>query len=91
MTVVSATLNHLNISLRHLNISLRHRIAMRWLSGAETTVDNEKMELVTNCDRFKSLKNSSVNPYAFTEQGVSGLSGVLKNETAVKSISIKKV
>ena len=77
MTVVSATLNH--------------RIALRWLSGAETTVDNEKMELVTNCDRFKSLKNSSVNPYAFTEQGVSGLSGVLKNETAVKSISIKKV
>ena len=53
--------------------------------------DNEKMKLVTNCDRFESLKHSSVNPYAFTEQGVSSLSGMLKSETAVKSISIKKV
>ncbi len=32
--------------------------------------DTEKKELVTNCDRFKKLKHSSVNPYAFTEQGV---------------------
>lgn len=28
--------------------------------------DNEKIELVTNCDRFVKLKHSSVNPYAFT-------------------------
>ncbi|MDY0238895.1 MAG: ORF6N domain-containing protein [Campylobacterales bacterium] len=28
--------------------------------------DNEKDELVTNCDRFKTLKHSTVNPYAFT-------------------------
>lgn len=33
--------------------------------------DNEKDELVTNCDRFKTLKHSTVNPYAFTEHGVS--------------------
>ncbi len=91
MTVVSATLNH-RIAMRCLSDMFRCLSDIfRWLSVAETTVDNEKMELVTNCDRFKSLKNSSVNPYAFTEQGVSGLSGVLKNETAVKSISIKKV
>ena len=32
--------------------------------------DNESDELVTNCDRFEMLKHSSVNPYAFTEQGV---------------------
>ncbi len=44
----------------------------------------EKMELVANCDRFKYLKHSSVNPYAFTEQGVSMLSAVLRSETAVK-------
>src|SRR5690606_33794196 len=40
--------------------------------------DNEKIELVTNCDRFESLKHSSVNPYAFTEQGVAMLSAVLR-------------
>src|SRR5690554_2484060 len=42
------------------------------------------MELVTNCDRFESLKHSSVNPYAFTEQGVAMLSAVLRSDVAVK-------
>ena len=46
--------------------------------------DNEKIELVTNCDRFESLKHSSVNPYAFTEQGVAMLSAVLRSDVAVK-------
>lgn len=32
--------------------------------------ETEKNELVTNCDRFKTLKHSTSNPYAFTEQGV---------------------
>ena len=36
----------------------------------------EMKELVTNCDRFKSLKHSSSAPYAFTEQGISMLSAV---------------
>ena len=40
--------------------------------------DNEKKELVTNCDRLRHLKHSSNNPYAFTEQGVAMLSGVLR-------------
>lgn len=53
--------------------------------------DNEKSELVANCDRFTPLKHSTVNPYAFTEQGVAMLSAVLKSETAVKmSIQIMK-
>lgn len=47
--------------------------------------DKEKFELVTNCDRFQNLKFSSVNPYAFTEQGVAMLSAVLKSETAVQT------
>ena len=34
---------------------------------------NEKDELVTNCDRLTILKHSSINPLAFTEQGVSML------------------
>lgn len=47
--------------------------------------DVEKDELVTNCDRFKSLKYSAANPFAFTEQGVAMLSAVLKSETAVRT------
>ncbi len=50
--------------------------------------NSEKIELVTNCDRFETIKHSSVNPYAFTEQGVSMLSAVLKSDTAIE-ISIK--
>lgn len=49
----------------------------------------EKNELVTNCDRFNKLKHSSTLPYAFTEQGVAMLSAVLRSQTAIQtSISI---
>lgn len=46
--------------------------------------DDEKNELVANCDRFEMLKHSSSNPYAFTEQGVAMLSAVLRSEKAVE-------
>lgn len=45
---------------------------------------NEKDELVINCDRLALLKHSSVNPLAFTEQGVSMLSSVLRSEKAIQ-------
>lgn len=48
----------------------------------------EKNELVANCDRFTTLKHSSSNPYAFTEQGIAMLSAVLKSDTAIE-VSIK--
>ena len=35
--------------------------------------ETEKKELVANCDRFRILKHSFFNPYAFTEQGVATL------------------
>lgn len=50
--------------------------------------DREKNELVTNCDRFASLKHSTALPHAFTEQGVSMLSAVLKSDTAI-AVSIR--
>jgi hypothetical protein len=43
----------------------------------------EKDELVTNCDRFKTLKHSTTLPYAFTEHGVAMLSSVLNSEKAI--------
>ncbi len=48
----------------------------------------EKNELVANCDRLKPLKHSSNLPKAFTEQGVSMLSAVLKSQKAIE-ISIQ--
>ena len=50
--------------------------------------DDEKDELVTNCDRFKTLKHSSLNPYAYTEQGIAMLSAVLRSDVAVE-VSVK--
>ena len=35
--------------------------------------ETEKIELVTNCDRFETFKHSSVNPLFFTNQDVSTL------------------
>ena len=43
----------------------------------------EKDELVAICDRFDSMKHSTVLPYAFTEQGVAMLSGVLNSNRAI--------
>jgi hypothetical protein len=50
--------------------------------------EEEKNELVAFCDRFKTMKHSSVKPFAFTEQGVAMLSSVLRSDTAVQ-VSIK--
>lgn len=44
----------------------------------------EKKQLVTNCDRLSNLKHSSINPFAFTEQGVAMLSSVLRSKKAIQ-------
>ncbi len=46
--------------------------------------DGETKELVAFCDRFASMKHSTVNPYAFTEQGIAMLSSVLRSPNAVE-------
>ena len=48
-------------------------------------VESEMRELVTNCDRFETLKHSGVPMYAFTEQGVAML---LRSKIAI-DVSIR--
>ena len=55
---------------------------------ADNIEHQDKVELVANCDRFNSLKHSTVRSYAFTEQGVAMLSTVLRSETAIR-VSIR--
>jgi hypothetical protein len=50
----------------------------------------EKDELVAICDRLSTLKHSSINPMAFTEQGVAMLSSVLHSDKAIKE-AVSKV
>ena len=51
-------------------------------------VESEMRELVTNCDRFETLKHSLVPMYSFTEQGVAMLSAVLRSKIAI-DVSIR--
>ena len=44
----------------------------------------EVHELITNCDRFKTLKHSPTTPNAFTEQGVAMLATVLNSKIAIQ-------
>lgn len=46
--------------------------------------EEETIKLVTDCDRFETLKHSSSLPFVFTEQGVAMLSAVLRGQTAVQ-------
>jgi hypothetical protein len=46
---------------------------------------NEMRELVANCDRFKSMKHSSVPMTAFTEYGIIMLASVLKSAVAIEA------
>ena len=55
---------------------------------ADNIEHQDKGELVANCDRFNSLKHSTVRSYAFTEQGVAMLSTVLRSETVIR-VSIR--
>ena len=75
---------HWDFGLSHKSAKSGRQAKYRTFPGFQLT-DIEKDELVTNCDRFKSIKHSTVNPFAFTEQGVAMLSAVLKSETAVRT------
>ena len=55
---------------------------------ADNIEHQDKGEMVTNCDRFNSLKHSAVRSYAFTAQGVAMFSTVLRSETAIR-VSIR--
>ena len=45
----------------------------------------EMAELVANCDRFKTMKHSSVPMTAFTEHGIIMLASVLKSSVAIEA------
>lgn len=77
------------VEVKRLNEQVKRNIERFPESFRFQLTNIEKDELVANCDRFESMKHSSVLPYAFTEQGVSMLSAVLRSATAVKvSIAI---
>jgi hypothetical protein len=73
-----------NVETKVLNQSVKRNQSRFPKAFRFRLTNNEKEELVTNCDRFENLKHSSSLPYAFTEQGVAMLSAALRSEIAVK-------
>lgn len=76
------------VETKVLNQAVKRNIERFPIEFRFELLDTEKIELVTNCDRFETLKHSKSSPFAFTEQGVAMLSAVLKSDVAVK-ISIQ--
>ena len=72
------------VPVKRLNEQVKRNID-RFPSTFRFQLNNqEKQDLVANCDRLNKLKYSSVNPYAFTEQGVAMLSAVLHSKIAIQ-------
>jgi hypothetical protein len=70
------------VSTKALNQAVT-RNRKRFPSDFMFSAKAEKDELVTNCDRFRPLKHSTVMPRAFVEQGVAMLSSVLNSDRAI--------
>jgi len=77
-----------DVENKRLNEQVKRNIERFPQSFRFQLTEDEKNELVANCDRFNTLKHSTSLPYVFTEQGVSMLSAVLKSKTAI-NISIQ--
>ena len=76
------------VETKYLNQAVKRNADRFPLSFRFQISEAEFEELVTNCDRFKTLKHSSSRPYAFTEQGVAMISTVLHSPSAIQ-ISVK--
>lgn len=72
------------VETKVLNQAIKRNI-LRFPNAFRFQLDEDELkELVTNCDRFESLKHTSSNPFAFTEQGVAMASAILKSDIAVR-------
>lgn len=72
------------VTTRRLNEQVKRNIDRFPADFMFQLTEAEKNELVAICDRFDTLKHSTVLPYVFTEQGVAMLSSVLRSKRAIQ-------
>ena len=72
-----------NVTTKRLNEQVKRNIKRFPEDFMFQLTMSEKNELVAVCDRFNSMKHSSVLPHVFTEQGIAMLSGVLNSDRAI--------
>ena len=71
------------VETRTLNQKVKRNVA-RFPERFRFQLTREELqELITNCDRFETMKHVPSPPYAFIEQGISMLSAVLTSQKAV--------
>ena len=75
-------------TIKQLRVKMGNYPRSKNIMAEEKNIMTGGGELVTNCDRFKNLKHSTVCPFAFTEQGVAMFASVLRSETAIR-VSIR--
>lgn len=72
------------VPTKYLNQQVRRNIGRFPETFMFKLSEQEKTELVAICNRFNTLKHSSVFPQVFTEHGVAMLASVLNSDRAVK-------
>ena len=75
------------ITTRRLNEQVRRNSPRFPVDFVFQVTDDEKEELVANCDRFNNLKHSTTCPHAFTEHGALMAPNVL-NSTRAAEVSV---
>ena len=73
-----------NVSTKVLNQAVKRKMRRFPSDFMFSLTKEETRQLVTNCDRFRTMKHSSAFPHVFTEQGVTMLSTVLNSERAIQ-------
>lgn len=71
------------VETRTLNQKVKRNVARFPERFRFQLTKQELLELITNCDRFETMKHVPSPPYAFTEQGISMLSAVVTSQKAV--------
>lgn len=81
-----------NVQTKRLKEQVRRNIERFPSDFMFELTKTEWIELVANCDQLpENLKHSTVRPFAFTQEGVAMLSGVLRSPTAIEvNISIMR-
>ena len=81
-----------NVQTKRLKEQVRRNIERFPSDFMFELTKKEWNELVANCDQLpEGLKHSTVTPFAFTQEGVAMLSGVLRSSTAIEvNISIMR-
>jgi len=70
------------VSTKRLNEQVKRNIERFPINFMFQLSEQEKSDVVANCDHLKELKFSHQLPYAFTEHGVAMLASVLNSDPA---------